>query len=184
MVEMNDQQWANIVGEYSGAYADAQEYGAGFEPAPGEYTAFLVGRRRGTDNKGVPYVSIEVEMVDGIDPSTGEEYSGQRFSPFYFAFAENRIGFLKGFVKQLHGESVNDLAACTAIIEEAVGRALTITFRAKMGDKGRLNFFLLSVERDADDEMLPETAGPTPETEAEPDPEAEPEKAKGKAKKG
>jgi hypothetical protein len=147
--QVSTQDWNEMLKKHSEAFNKAQVSNNWMPPDGEGYHGKLVGLRTGftkpkNGKPSVPYWSVEVEMLDGVD-AEGNELEGRTFSEFFGAF-DNTVGIFKSFVSTLAGTVLNDLETADELLRMNVENNAVIRFTIKTNEKsGYKNFYLEEV---------------------------------------
>ena len=143
--------WKTMMTQFQGGYSTAEEFSDWQPPAGISFHAVPTKVRTGEMNmdteKGkqtVPYWSLTLEMLDGQDPETGQDLTGQTFSIFY---SVKILGMLKSLVRKLAGgQEINDLVVADQLLQSCQAKYV-FTCSSKVGKKaGTTNVRVDSVE--------------------------------------
>ena len=139
-----DLNFEQMLAKHNQEYKEAEVYST-WMPDDGEYIVSLIKLDEGTSTKdGVNMVWWK--LTGRIEDVQDEKLNGREFTVGYYT--SKVFGILKGAVKTLAGDIINDLAEAHAVLEASIGkiiRAKVDTTTSKKNGKEYTNCYIMEV---------------------------------------
>ena len=114
-----DLNFEQLLAEHNQNYKEAEVFSS-WMPPDGEYIASVIKLDKGTGKDDL----LWLKLVGRIENVQDEKLNGKEFTLGFFS--SKAFGILKGAVKDLSGEIVNDLGDAYIVLQESVGKVVRV----------------------------------------------------------
>ncbi len=157
-----DLNFEQLLANHNQNYKEAEVFSS-WMPPDGEYIASLIKLDKGTSKKG----DVDLlwwKLVGRIEDVQDEKLNGKEFTVGFYT--SKAYGMLKGAIKDLTGDLIQDLKEAHTILEASIGKIIRVKVKTAFSDKYKKDFTNCYIQ-EVIDATVEASAEPTAEVPAQ-----------------
>ncbi len=131
-----DLGFEQLLAEHNQNYKEAEVFSS-WMPPDGEYITSLVKLNKGTSKKDGTDL-LWWKLVGRIEDVQDEKLNGKEFTVGFYT--SKAYGMLKGAIKDLTGDLIQDLKEAHTILEASIGKIIRVKVNTAFSDKYKKDF--------------------------------------------
>lgn len=131
-----DLNFEQMLAQHNQEFREAEVY-SNWMPPDGEYIVTLIKLDKGTSNKNGENL-VWWNLKGRIEDVQDEKLNGKEFTVGYYT--SKVFGILKGAVKTLAGDIINDLADAHVVLENSIGQIVRVKIDTTFNKKHQKDF--------------------------------------------